>query len=115
MADIKTAEEIAAKAAELSVRENAKVTPLCFTNDEGEQVIGFVKEPNREAKMVALNDVLKMNMADAGRTVLDCGLLKEDSDPRILSDDKMYMSACVACFSIVSITSNEAAAQLKKN
>jgi len=115
MADILTVEQINEKAAELSTREGVKVTPLCFTDANDNQIVGYIKEPNREAKMVALNEVMKMDMADAGRTILDSSLLVADSDPRILSDDTMYLSACTACFKFVSILQNQMAEAVKKN
>jgi hypothetical protein len=115
MADILTVEQINEKAAELSTREGVKVTPMSFTDADGNQIVGYIKEPNREAKMVALNEVMKMDMADAGRTILDSSLLVADSDPRILSDDTMYLSACTACFKFVSILQNQMAAAVKKN
>lgn len=115
MAEILTAEQINEKATELSTREGVKVTPLCFTDAGGNQIIGYIKEPNREAKIVALNEFLKLDMADAGRTILDSSLLVADSDPRILNDDIIYLSACTVCFKFVSILQNQMAASVKKN
>jgi hypothetical protein len=95
-----TKEQIAAKAAELEKRENRKVYPFAFETKEGEQIVGYMLEPNRQAKMACIDEMTK-SITVAGSKLLEACLLKNDSDPRISSDkpedDAIYISAALNC------------------
>lgn len=103
-------EQIQNKAEELSKRESCKVHPICFTTDQDEQVIGYVREPKRQAKFAALDEMMK-STTGCGETLLMSSIIKEESDPRITSlkpeDDALFMSACMECLRFVKMYSDD--------
>ena len=102
--------EAVVKAANLSASMGKKISPLIVTVGE-ELVIGYISEPTRQAKMAAMNALGKENLDIAGSLLLDCILLEQDSDPRIKSDDDIYISASLACVPFIKVYS----AEIKKN
>ena len=109
-----TSEEITAKAEELSLKRGKKVYPLTV-NANGEQVIGFIEEPKRQAKYAAMNELAKKDVATAGEIILDACLIKEESDTRLYSNesahDSIVIGAAMACLKLVEVYE----ADLKKN
>jgi len=109
-----TTEEIEAKAQELSQLHKRPVHPIVFETEEQEQIVGWVKEPERLVKFRVL-DMTAISMTQAGLTLLECSLLKEESDPRFLSEapehDKIVIGAVMECTRIIKMYVN----QVKKN
>lgn len=109
--------QIEDKAAELGEKYNCKVIPLMFYDDQVEpmeQVVGYMKAPQRIVKMRALDKSMQ-SPSFAGAELLEACLLKDDSDPRIYSQkeehDHIYIGACVAALQKVKASVE----QLKKN
>lgn len=108
---------IADKAAELSKREGVKVTPLLFyfRGNESDPVIGYLKAPNRLAKIRIMDKTEQTGNYSAAAEMIDFCLLKAESDPRITNEspeyDDLYMGCVVACQSLISASIN----QIKKN
>ena len=90
LADIKTAvvASAEAKAAELTIKEGVKVHPMIFkgNGDDNDWAIGFIKEPQRIAKARAMDKSLMGQPFSLGIDVLEACIIKEESDPRILSE-----------------------------
>lgn len=99
------------KAKELSDKLNTKIIPFIFTIDDGTQIVGFLKDANRVTKMRVLDMLAQSKFIFAGELLLTTCLIKEESDPRILSnkqeDDNIYTSACLASAEIAKIYPNE--------
>jgi len=104
--------EAAARAQALSDELKIKVHPLVFfVQEDGEPVVGFVKEPSRAVKL-AVMDKYSSGFYSACSQALDVILLKEYSDPRISSeraeDDKYYMGAVYAVSEMINFAVNQA-------
>lgn len=88
-------EAISNKAVELSNELKCKVTPFAFIH-EGENVIGYLREPDRLTKMRAI-DLCEQSRTQAGALILISCLIQEHSDRRILEErpenDKIYLGA----------------------
>ncbi len=106
--------EVEQKAEELSVRYKTKVHPLLFMPD-GEVIVGYLKEPNREFKKKCIDLFYMGQVTNAGTLILENGLIREESDARILSEasenDTIYMGALMEAIGIVKFISNA----VKKN
>lgn len=104
-------EQAQEKADALSEELKVKVHPLVFTDDEGKDVIGFIKEPSRAVKLAVL-DKSVIGGFSAASEMLDIIILKEHSDPRIVSerseDDKIYLGAVMAAYDLVKFKTNAA-------
>lgn len=109
----KTAAELAQeKADQLAEQLGTKVYPLIFKEEEdGEDIIGYIKEPSRAVKMAVL-DKSVMGSVSAAAEMLDLIILKEHSDPRIFSEkpehDKIYIGAVMAAFDLIKFSKNTA-------
>lgn len=101
-----THEQLTEKAQTLTSELGFKVYPLSFTNGDGHPIIGFLREPTRSAKLSAMDDMMK-SPSQAGETILNACLLTEHSDPRILTDDDVYVSATMDCLSILKVYQND--------
>lgn len=93
------------KAAELSTQKGAKVYALVFNTPEG-IVVGYVQQPNRNTKL-AVFDAMLQGPSAGGELILNTCLLKEESHPRLTTDDDIFTSACIECFSLFKIYPNE--------
>ena len=105
-----TQEEIEKKVAELSLRENSKVLPIVFKDeDTDEDVVGFIREPNRMVKLRVMDKSISAP-ATASAELFDAILLKNDSDIRFSSedskDDKYYLGGAMEAFKLVEISIN---------
>lgn len=103
---MKSQEELQKMADAFSSEMGVKVYPLSFTDANDKQVIGFLKEPSRQAKLAAMDDLMK-SATQAGETILNACLIAEKSDPRILSDDDVYVSATMDCLTIIKVYQND--------
>lgn len=105
-----TQEEIGQKAEELSLKHGCKVHPILFTDGDGGDVVGFIKEPTRIVKMRAL-DKSFVSPVSAASELLDVCLIKEDSDSRIYSEsqehDHIYIGAAMAAMDLVKMSVNQ--------
>ena len=94
-----------AKAKELSVKHGVKVTPFVFIV-EGENIIGYLKDPSRMIKMQAI-DIREQSKTQAGDLILRSALIQEESDKRILEEkpenDAIYLGAIDFAVNTVSI------------
>lgn len=106
--------EVEAKAEELSKKLEIKIHPLLFM-PEGEEIVGFMKEPNREFKKICIDLFYKGQTTEAGSLILEAMLIKEESDERILSEkpehDYIYLGALMEAIGIVKYIANA----IKKN
>jgi hypothetical protein len=105
-----TKEEAILKADELTKTLNVKVHPIVFQdNENSEPIIGFIKEPSRMVKLAVL-DKSVMGGFSAAAEVLDSILIKEESDPRIYSEnpehDSIYLGAVSACYELITLNRN---------
>lgn len=109
----KTAEELAKiKAEQLTAEYKEKgvfmVHPIVFRiNDE--DIVGFVKEPSRMAKMAVLDKAM-IGGYSAAEEILDSVLIKEHSDPRMFSEsqefDAIHMGLVLAVYDLIKIKQN---------
>jgi hypothetical protein len=103
----------AAKAKELSEQMNIRVHPLVFITDSkpAEVVVGYIKEPSRAVK-IAVMDKSLVGMYSAASEALEGVLLKEHSDPRMLSerpeDDSVYLGAVLELYNLIKVSMNMA-------
>ena len=80
-----TIEEIEKKAKDLSQKlDGEKVTPIVL-NHEGEQVIGFFREVSYDIRLAATDAFIDKQTTKAAEWVMQDALIKEESDPRIMS------------------------------
>lgn len=116
MSEEKTVLELAReKAAALTEEFKAKgvyqVHPIVFKSEEGEDIVGFVKEPSRAAKM-AVMDKAMISPMQAVEEILDHVLIKEHSDPRMSSEsqefDDIHMGLAMAVFNLITFKVNAA-------
>jgi hypothetical protein len=114
MAEILTVEQINEKAAELELREKCKIHQIVLEVN-GEQIVGFVREPKRQTKLAAIDKFWAGETTSACEDVLTSSLIEDSSDRRILSQspehDDIYISATMACLPIVKLYTNA----VKKN
>jgi len=102
--------EIDKKALELAEKNNCKVIPIVFHNEEqNEDIIGYIKEPNRINKLRAMDKSMSGAMT-ASAELFDSIILKEDSDPRFTSerseDDKIYLGGALVAFQTIEMMVN---------
>ena len=100
------------KAAQLTAEYKEKgvyqIHPIVFKNGD-EEIVGFVKEPSRMAKM-AVMDKAMVGGYSAAEEILESILLKEHSDPRMFSEsqefDDIHMGLVVAVYNLIKIKTN---------
>jgi hypothetical protein len=106
-------EQIIAKAQELSKSLNVKVYPFVLKNGD-DKVVGYVKEPSRLSKYRYLDKAMTGAMSAAAELLEVC-LIKEESDPRIMSEapenDSFNIGAATFCASLLNVATDS----LKKN
>jgi len=105
-----TREAASAKVAELEQRFSCKVHPLVFGVPEtGEILVGYFKEPPRTVKMRVMDKGLTQPFT-AASDIVDAYMIKEESDPRIYSDepknDNFYMGASLAAYESIKLAVN---------
>lgn len=104
-----TAEELQIKADELSAKHGCIVEPIEFIKDN-EQIIGFIKRPNRMLKMRVM-DMAVQGTLTAADTLFSAVLLSAESDPRFSSnkeeDDDIYFGGALAAFATIEILTNQ--------
>jgi hypothetical protein len=105
-----TQEEAVKKAEDLSVSMSKKVHAIFFKeNKDGEEIVGFIKEPSRSLKLAVLDKAVQ-GMTSAAAQMLDSVLIKEESDPRIYSerseDDEIYLGAVMAALDLIKVGQN---------
>jgi hypothetical protein len=97
-------------AKQLSAKYNCTVQPLVFQKDNGEKIIGYIKEPSRILKARTL-DAAATGSFTAGLTLFDTCLLKQESDPRLYSDksedDAIVLGGALAAIDMIKIQVNE--------
>ncbi|MGN7818781.1 hypothetical protein ACTJJB_01555 [Chitinophaga sp. 22536] len=106
-----TSEQIQAKADELQKQYGLKITPIVFEDpDTGEQIIGYLKEPNRLAKTRILDKAMGGLMVSAAQDLLELTIIPEASDPRIMSDlpenDRYNLGAAMAAQDLIKFAVN---------
>ncbi|KAA2242802.1 hypothetical protein F0L74_09750 [Chitinophaga agrisoli] len=111
MSEKLTNEQVQARAEELEKVHGCKIHPLVFMTEEGgEQIVGYMKEPPRIVKLRVLDKSITGPMTAASEC-LESVLIKEASDPRILSEspenDKVFLGACVAATKIIELSTNQ--------
>lgn len=101
-----TIEQIETKAKELSEKFNNKVTPIVFTTEDGEQIVGYCQDPEYDIMMYTTDAYIAKEMSKAAEATFKNCLIVEDSNPRIISDKRMdarvKASFVNACLKIVS-------------
>jgi hypothetical protein len=106
-----TQAEVQAKADEISKEIGKKVHPIMFVDeDNNDQVIGYIREPERIVKLRVLDKSLQSPMTAAAEC-LEAVLLPEFSDERILSEDpvndKIFIGAAMAALNIIQYSANQ--------
>jgi hypothetical protein len=81
-------EDLEDKEKELSAKHGCKVHAMKFKGDRSDEdwAIGFIKEPLRIVKARAMDKMLMGQGFSVGAEIVEACLLKEESDPRILSE-----------------------------
>ena len=105
-AAISAAEDAAqGKAKEISDRKGGvKVTPVVFkVVDFDDPIVGFYTEPNRLTKVRASDASANQGPVTAGSILYASSFLEDESDPRIKTDDRLYMGACYAMLNVLQI------------
>lgn len=106
------------RAQELSTANGGKkVIPIWYLDpidaDNGKPIIGFLLEPNRATKGNIM-DKFAFSVSQAGKIALEASIMKNESDPRIISTDSQYdavnMKAGEEALSLIRI----AVSQFKK-
>jgi len=101
-----TEKQIEDKAIALSKQYDNKVTPIVITDEEGAQVIGYLQQPSYNVLMYVIDAYMDKQVSKAAETTLQDCLLREESDPRILSesrkDAKIKASFASACMKLVT-------------
>lgn len=110
-ARIKERERIEEKSKVLSEQLKCNVKPLFFIDPETkENVVGFVKEPDRALKLRMLDKSQQDGSFTFASAVYDSIIIKEESDPRLTStlqkDDKYYFGGVLAAYEMVEISTN---------
>lgn len=89
----------------ISAELGCNVSELKVVNGE-DTVVGYLKEPNREAKRSVIDELLK-SPTTAGKIYLECALIKEKSDPRLYSvlpeHDSIVLGAEMACIPLIEL------------
>lgn len=85
-----TKKQIDDKAAELSKKLDNKVTPMVIFIENDEQVVGYFQEPQYDTIMYFVDAYQNKEISKAGDYALKDCLIKEDSDPRIHSDERKH-------------------------
>lgn len=82
-------------------------------NEDGtsDWALGYLKEPARPIKMEALDRLRKDGELKAGDFLIAACLIREESDPRLLSDDSLYIGLAYASPKVIDIKAD----QSKKN
>jgi hypothetical protein len=105
---------VADKVAELEKQYGVTVYPVVFKDEEGKDVVGYLKNPSRVVKLRVLDKSI-MSPISAGAELLEVCLIKEASDPRIFSEapenDTYNLGAAMAASRVVAFSTN----QFKKN
>ncbi len=92
--------EVKFKLDELKIKYNIGIIPLLIYYNN-EYIMGFVREPNRSQKSLALSKRYKSKYW-AGMEILDICLIREHSDERLYSMDSKYDDLVLtAAFKIV--------------
>ena len=91
-------EQIEAKAKELSEKEGCKVTPFVLTAQDGEQIVGYLREPTADT-VLYIGDAMLEGKSSLGREqALKDMLLVEESSKRIENTQRrnslIYTAAC---------------------
>jgi hypothetical protein len=102
---LKPLSEIEKKSEELSLKYGVKVTPLIFGPEE-DRVVGYLKEMPRIAKVRVMDKMLTEPFTACEQLLESC-LIKEESDPRIMSEDKHYMGALNEISNMVQVSMNQ--------
>jgi hypothetical protein len=98
--------DVQKKAEALSEKMNCKVLPIVFHDVEtGEDIVGFIKEPSRMVKLRVMDKAMTAPVT-ASAELFDSIFIEEESDKRILSDDKYYLGATMEAFKTVEMAVN---------
>lgn len=99
------------KAKELSIKYQTKVNPIVFKVDaeSDDIVIGYLKEPQRFVKLRMMDKGMTSPITAASEVMETC-LIKEESDPRIMSEaqenDVFYIGATKVVYDLVQVAIN---------
>jgi len=99
-------EKVEAKAQELSLKLNCTVLPIVFHDeDTNEDIVGYIKEPSRVVKLRVMDKAMTSPVTAAAE-LFESIFLTEESDKRIMSDDKYYLGATMEAFKTVEMAVN---------
>jgi hypothetical protein len=97
------------KVAALTDKYKSRIIPVSFTDENGEPVTGYMKEPTRMVKARVLDKAI-MTPVTAGLELLEICLLKEESDARIYSEapenDSYALGMALAAYRSVEVSLN---------
>lgn len=108
---ILTTEQLQAKADELGQKHSCKVHYMLFLDENGGQIIGYMKEPGRSDKMRAWDKMMLSN-STAGAELLQICILPEETNSRIYTDapenDYLYLGAIKFATDLIKVAINQA-------
>ena len=94
----------------LSKELGKEVYVYTFETEDKEEIVGFMKDPDRLVKMRAL-DMSLQSWTSAANILLETCLIKEHSDPRILDEnpdnDKIYFGFLMKANELVKFYSEK--------
>ncbi len=94
------------KAQELSLKLNCTVLPIVFLDEEtDEEIVGYIKEPSRVVKLRVMDKAMTSPVTAASE-LFESVFLADDSDKRIMSEDKYYLGATMEAFKTVEMAVN---------
>lgn len=94
------------RAEELSKKYKTKVMPIVFVDEETEEeIVGFIKEPARMVKLRVMDKAMTSPIT-ASSELFETIFLEEESDKRIMSEDKYYLGATMEAFKTVEMAVN---------
>jgi hypothetical protein len=104
--------DYAAHCIELATKHNCKKVHVCVQLDEeGNEVISYVKEPDYMSKLALMDKAGQIGMHMAGEELRALFQLKEESDRRTYSDkwedEKYKLGVAQFCLSIIEIALNQ--------
>lgn len=84
----------------------SKVHVYVGKTDEGEDVVGFIKEPTYAQKLFAMDKIATNQVFSAGDAMRESLLIREESDPRTYEEEKYMLGIAGECVKIIDAAQN---------
>lgn len=100
--------EINAKADELAKKYGVSHVHVYLNADNSEDpVVGFIKEPTYAQKLMALDKLTTSGPMLAGEELRQSLVLAEESDQRVLVEDRYKLGMATTCITILEVAQND--------